>query len=48
MFTGIIEEIGTIKAIRTTAGSAQLTISARLILADIKVGETLALQENLI
>jgi len=41
MFTGIIEEIGTLKAIRSSATSAQLTISAKLILTDMKVGDSI-------
>ncbi|MCX6252112.1 MAG: riboflavin synthase [Bacteroidetes bacterium] len=41
MFTGIIEEIGTIREIRLSSTSAQLTIAARDILSDMKVGDSI-------
>lgn len=41
MFTGIIEETGTIKAIRHGSGSSQLTIGAKMVLSDIKIGDSI-------
>ncbi len=41
MFTGIIEETGTIKAIRHGSGSSQLTIGATMVLSDIKIGDSI-------
>jgi riboflavin synthase len=42
MFTGIIEEIGTVKAIQKSAHAALLTISANQVLSDLKVGDSVA------
>ncbi|MCR5213939.1 MAG: riboflavin synthase [Eubacterium sp.] len=42
MFTGIIEEIGIIKAIANGAKSAVLTIEASKILGDVKIGDSIA------
>lgn len=42
MFTGIIEEIGTIKKINKTAQSANLIIEAKLIINDLKTGDSLS------
>ena len=42
MFTGIIEELGTIRAIRRGASSAVLSIGAGTILDDLKVGDSVA------
>ena len=42
MFTGIVEEIGTLKAIQKGAHSAALTIRADKILADIHIGDSIA------
>lgn len=41
MFTGIIEEIGTIKAIQWGSKSAILTIGASKILDDVKIGDSI-------
>lgn len=41
MFTGLIEEIGTIRSIHKGIHSAQITISARKILEDIKLGDSI-------
>ncbi len=41
MFTGIIEEIGTIRAIQWGSKSAVLTIGASNILDDIKIGDSI-------
>ncbi len=43
MFTGIVEEMGTIKEINTISSQAiQLTVSAKEILTDINVGDSIA------
>lgn len=42
MFTGIVEELGTIKAIKTGAKSIQITIAAKKILADLAIGDSIA------
>jgi riboflavin synthase len=41
MFTGIIEEIGTLSGIERTARSCKLTISASKILDDCKIGDSI-------
>lgn len=41
MFTGIIEETGIIKAIKHGARSSQLTVGARLVVSDGKVGDSI-------
>ena len=42
MFTGIVEEIGTIRSIRRGAHSSALTIGADVVLGDLKVGDSVA------
>ncbi|MCC2645368.1 MAG: ribE [Burkholderiales bacterium] len=42
MFTGIIEELGTIGDIKTKAQSMQLTILAKIILSEVKLGDSIA------
>lgn len=42
MFTGIIEEMGTVKTIRKSANSAILTISATKVLEETKIGDSIA------
>ena len=42
MFTGIIEEIGTIKSINSNGISSQLCISTNTILEDTKIGDSIA------
>lgn len=42
MFTGIIEEIGTISAVRRNHLEAKLTISAEKIFSDLKIGDSVA------
>lgn len=42
MFTGIVEELGTVRAIRRGAHSAVLSIGAELVLSDLKVGDSVA------
>jgi riboflavin synthase len=42
MFTGIIEEIGTVNNSNMAAGSGELKVAARLILDDAKLGDSIA------
>ncbi|QUG41170.1 riboflavin synthase [Psychrobacillus sp. INOP01] len=42
MFTGIIEELGTVKNVQKSASSMQLVIRAERILEDIKLGDSIA------
>lgn len=42
MFTGLIQEIGTIKSIKHNTESLVLTITANKVLADIKIGDSIA------
>jgi riboflavin synthase len=42
MFTGIIEEIGTVERINKTAMAIELTIAAQHILSDIHLGDSIA------
>ena len=41
MFTGIVEEVGTLKAIRKGAHSAVLEIQASVVLEDIHLGDSI-------
>ena len=42
MFTGIVEELGTVKNIKKGANSAVFTIQAEKILDDLKTGDSVA------
>ncbi len=42
MFTGIIEEIGVIKSVQRGRNSARLTISAKTILEDVRLGDSIS------
>ena len=42
MFTGIVEEVGVLRAVRRGAHSAELSISAQAVLADLKTGDSVA------
>ena len=42
MFTGIVEELGTVRAIRRGAHSAVLSIGANLVLSDLNIGDSVA------
>lgn len=42
MFTGIVEEVGTIRHIATAPAGARLTIAARTVLSDAKRGDSIA------
>ena len=42
MFTGIVEETGTVASVRRGASSAVLTVSARKVLEGTKIGDSIA------
>jgi len=42
MFTGIIEEIGNVKALNRNSASSQITINAKKILTDVHLGDSIA------
>lgn len=42
MFTGIVEEVGTIRAVRRGKSSSVLSIGAGLVLSDLKTGDSVA------
>ena len=42
MFTGIIEEIGTVRSIRKGSVSASIEIGCSEILEDVKIGDSIA------
>lgn len=42
MFTGIVEEIGTVRAVRRGAHSSVLSIGAEAVLSDLKIGDSVA------
>ena len=42
MFTGIIEEVGTVQRVRRGSRSASLTILANEVLKDVKIGDSIA------
>lgn len=42
MFTGIIEEMGTVRRLQRTTHSCQLTIAATIVLQDTKIGDSIA------
>lgn len=42
MFTGLIEELGVVKAIQSGAKSIQLTITAKKVIEDVKIGDSIA------
>lgn len=42
MFTGIVEEMGTLKSLRKGASSAVLEIQAQVVLEDIHIGDSIA------
>jgi riboflavin synthase len=44
MFTGIIEEVGTVRALRKSAGGAVILIAAQRINDGVKVGDSVAVQ----
>ena len=43
MFTGLVEEVGTIEKIVTKRGGLSITIAANLILSDLKIGDSVNL-----
>jgi len=42
LFTGLVEELGKIKAINNGSKSSHLTISSKIVLQDIKIGDSIA------
>ena len=42
MFTGIIEEVGTVKAVTPGANAGEIMIGARKVLEDTKIGDSIA------
>ncbi|WP_242143674.1 MULTISPECIES: riboflavin synthase [unclassified Bacillus cereus group] len=42
MFTGIVEELGTVSTIKQSGEAMKLTIQARFILSDVKIGDSIA------
>ncbi|MEE0067171.1 MAG: riboflavin synthase, partial [Evtepia gabavorous] len=42
MFTGIVEEMGTVKAIRKGPHSAVVEIQAQVVLEDLHIGDSIA------
>ncbi|MCD7845767.1 MAG: riboflavin synthase [Oscillospiraceae bacterium] len=42
MFTGIIEEMGAVRAVKRGANSSLLSIGARVVLDDLKIGDSVA------
>lgn len=42
MFTGIVEELGLLRAVRSGADSARLIIEAKKVLEDIRLGDSIA------
>ena len=42
MFTGIIEGMGTVNAVRSSGGARRLTISAEMPLAGTKIGDSIS------
>lgn len=42
MFTGIIEEIGKVKSVVKSAKSAKITVQAKKVLEDVKLGDSIA------
>ena len=42
MFTGIIEEIGTVKGVKRGNRSVVLEVQAKKVLEDLKVGDSIA------
>ena len=45
MFTGIVEEVGVIRQIRRGAHSSVLTIGAETVLSDLKIGDSVAVNQ---
>ncbi len=47
MFTGLIEEIGTVRRIERGAKGARLTIAANTVLENTKIGDSIANQRRM-
>ncbi|PPD49687.1 MAG: riboflavin synthase [Methylotenera sp.] len=42
MFTGIVEEIGSVKAVKRNGPSLRLTLSGKIVLEDVKLGDSIS------
>lgn len=42
MFTGMVEELGIVRAVRRGRASSVLSIGARRILSDLRIGDSVA------
>ena len=42
MFTGIVEEIGSVKAVKRNGPSLRLTLSGKVVLEDVKLGDSIS------
>ena len=42
MFTGLVEELGKVKTIEKGAKSVRITIAAKKVLEDVKLGDSIA------
>jgi len=42
LFTGIIEELGTVRRIQSSADGASIVVAAKEVLKDLKVGDSIA------
>jgi riboflavin synthase len=42
MFTGIVEELGTVRSITSNAGGARLAIDAKVVVDDARIGDSIA------
>ncbi len=47
MFTGLIEEIGTVRRIERGAKGARLTIAANTVLENTKIGDSIATKRRM-
>ena len=46
MFTGIVEEVGTIKSINRGQHSAVLTVRAKTVLEETRIGDSIAVDRK--
>ena len=42
MFTGIVEEIGSVKAVKRNGPSLRLTLTGDIVLQDVKLGDSIS------
>ncbi len=43
MFTGLVEELGTVQTVESGARSARITVRAKKVLSDVKLGDSIAI-----